>query len=101
LVRVEDIRVLPAFYSVLRDTLVATDLDQGLRIAYGQQRYRVVTLDGNVIDGPGGSVLCGVPSQIRGRMGQKVSNKEEHEPEPEPLKVYTTEELEEQQFEQI
>ncbi|KOB66221.1 Structural maintenance of chromosomes protein, partial [Operophtera brumata] len=39
--------VLPAFYYALRDTLVASDLDQASRIAYGATRYRVVTLKGD------------------------------------------------------
>jgi len=47
---VEDERVRPAFYFALRDTLVANDLDQATRIAYGQQRFRVVTLDGQLIE---------------------------------------------------
>ena len=40
----------PAFYSVLRDTLVARDLQQANRVAYGKRRFRVVTLDGKLID---------------------------------------------------
>lgn len=36
LIRVEDDRVLPAFYYGLQDTLVAHDLDQATRIAYGR-----------------------------------------------------------------
>lgn len=36
LIRVEDERVLPAFYYSLQDTLVAQDLDQATRIAYGR-----------------------------------------------------------------
>ncbi|CEP63271.1 condensin subunit SMC4 LALA0_S07e06326g [Lachancea lanzarotensis] len=39
-----------AFYSVLRDTLVAEDLREANRVAYGKQRFRVVTLDGKMID---------------------------------------------------
>lgn len=50
LIRVEDERVLPAFYYGLRNTLVANDLDQATRIAFGQQRFRVVTLDGQLIE---------------------------------------------------
>lgn len=50
LIRVEDERVRPAFYYALRDTLVASDLDQATRIAYGQRRFRVVTLDGQLIE---------------------------------------------------
>ncbi|SCU87271.1 LAFA_0E05732g1_1 [Lachancea sp. 'fantastica'] len=39
-----------AFYSVLRDTLVADNLGEANRVAYGKQRFRVVTLDGKMID---------------------------------------------------
>ncbi len=50
LVKVQDEAVLPAFYYGLRDTLVAKDMDQATRIAYGATRYRVVTLGGELID---------------------------------------------------
>lgn len=50
LVRIEDNRLRTAFYYALRDTLVASDLDQASRIAYGARRYRVVTLGGQVIE---------------------------------------------------
>lgn len=74
LVRVEDERVLPAFYFSLRNTLVATDLEQGTRIAYGSQRYRVVTLNGDVIE-TSGTMSGGGRSQIRGKMGTKITTK--------------------------
>eukprot|EP00743_Colponemidia_sp_Colp-15_P004444 GILK01004794.1.p1 GENE.GILK01004794.1~~GILK01004794.1.p1 ORF type:complete len:1385 (-),score=418.54 GILK01004794.1:245-4204(-) len=42
---------LPAFYHALRDTLVADDLDMATRIAYDRtRRWRVVTLDGQLVD---------------------------------------------------
>lgn len=53
LVRVQDDRVKTAFYYALRDTLVANDLDQASRIAYGSRRYRVVTLKGDLIETTG------------------------------------------------
>ncbi|KAJ3258716.1 hypothetical protein HK103_003310 [Boothiomyces macroporosus] len=46
-------RYLPAFYQALGDTLVADNLEQANRIAYGKQRYRVVTLTGQLIDKSG------------------------------------------------
>lgn len=46
----QDERVRPAFYYATRDTLVATDLDQATRIAYGRVRHRVVTLKGELIE---------------------------------------------------
>ncbi|XP_062706860.1 structural maintenance of chromosomes protein 4 [Aedes albopictus] len=74
LIRVEDERVLPAFYFALRDTLVAENLDQGQRIAYGAKRYRVVTLGGDVIE-TSGTMSGGGRSMQRGRMGTKVQTK--------------------------
>jgi structural maintenance of chromosome 4 len=48
------IRFCAAFYFALRDTLVAANLDAAMKIAYqGKQRFRVVTLDGSVIDTSG------------------------------------------------
>ena len=53
LIKVVDKRFENVFYHSLQDTLVAKDLDQANRIAYGKQRYRVVTLDGQIIDKAG------------------------------------------------
>lgn len=50
LIRPKENKFIPAFYSVLRDTLAASDLAQANRVAYGRQRFRVVTLDGKLID---------------------------------------------------
>lgn len=50
LIRVADERVKPVFYYALQDTLVANNLDQAVRIAYGKIRYRVVTLTGDLIE---------------------------------------------------
>lgn len=50
LIKFNNKKFVPAFYSVLRDTLVANDLNQANRVAYGKRRYRVVTLDGKLID---------------------------------------------------
>nr|KAG5701435.1 hypothetical protein BaRGS_032767 [Batillaria attramentaria] len=71
LVKVKDERILPAFYHALRDTLVANDLDQATRIAYGKTRYRVVTLQGQLID-QSGTMSGGGKSVSRGRMGSAV-----------------------------
>lgn len=47
-------KFLPAFYSALRDTLAADNLKLANQAAYGsQRRYRVVTLDGKLIDTSG------------------------------------------------
>lgn len=50
LIRVQDERIRPAFYYAVRETLVANNLDQATRIAYGAVRYRVVTLGGELIE---------------------------------------------------
>ncbi|CAG4968620.1 unnamed protein product [Parnassius apollo] len=71
LVKVKDDRVLPAFYYALRDTLVAKDLEQASRIAYGHTRYRVVTLNGDVIE-IAGTMSGGGKSTMRGRMASSV-----------------------------
>ncbi|XP_045454973.1 structural maintenance of chromosomes protein 4 [Melitaea cinxia] len=67
LVKVNDERVLPAFYYALRETLVANDLDQASRIAYGATRYRVVSLQGDVIE-IAGTMSGGGRTALRGRM---------------------------------
>eukprot|EP00741_Cyanophora_paradoxa_P003506 tig00000711_g3404.t1 len=57
-----------AFYYAVGDTVVAKDLDQASRVAYGARRWRVVTLDGKLIDtsgtmsGGGGNVRRGAMS---------------------------------------
>lgn len=53
LVKIQDEDVRTAFYYALRDTLVANDLEQASRIAYGAQRFRVVTLGGDLIETTG------------------------------------------------
>lgn len=44
---------LPAFYSVVRDTLLADDFPTAKKIAFGKSRFRVVTMDGQVIEQSG------------------------------------------------
>ncbi|GAM21303.1 hypothetical protein SAMD00019534_044780, partial [Acytostelium subglobosum LB1] len=62
-----------AFYYALRDTLVANDLDAATKIAYGSKRYRVVTLDGALID-TSGAMSGGGNKVMRGAMGSRVSD---------------------------
>lgn len=73
LIRVEDDRVRKAFYFALHDTLVANDIEQATRIAYGNTRYRTVTLKGELIETSGSMSGGGRP--IKGRMGQQVKTK--------------------------
>ncbi|KAG0147827.1 hypothetical protein CROQUDRAFT_655607 [Cronartium quercuum f. sp. fusiforme G11] len=69
----------PAFYHVLRDTVVAEDLAQANRIAFGgKRRWRVVTLDGKLIDSSG--TMSGGGNRVaRGLMGASMVNEEEEE----------------------
>ncbi|KAF9423720.1 hypothetical protein HW555_001046 [Spodoptera exigua] len=71
LVKVKDERVLPAFYYALRDTLVANDLEQATRIAYGRTRYRTVSLKGDVIE-LAGTMTGGGKQTTRGKMSSSV-----------------------------
>ncbi|KAK3807102.1 MAG: putative nuclear condensin complex subunit Smc4 [Linnemannia elongata] len=75
LVRPADPKFAPAFYSVMQDTLVATNMDQANRIAYGKQRWRVVTLDGQVID-KSGTMTGGGTRVNRGAMSSTLSTGE-------------------------
>lgn len=70
LVKPKDPKFAPAFYSVMQNTLVAKDLDQANRIAYGARRWRVVTLDGQLID-TSGTMSGGGTRVARGAMSSK------------------------------
>ena len=61
----------PAFYSVLQNTLVAKDLKQANAIAYGARRWRVVTLDGQLID-VSGTMSGGGTRVAKGGMSSKL-----------------------------
>ncbi|ROT38416.1 RecF/RecN/SMC protein [Sodiomyces alkalinus F11] len=71
LVRAKDDRFRPAFYHALQDTLVAQDLAQANRIAYGAKRWRVVTLDGELID-KSGTMSGGGTTAKKGLMSSKL-----------------------------
>lgn len=71
LVKSKDELYMPAFYSVMQNTLVAKDLEQANRIAYGAQRWRVVTLDGQLID-KSGTMSGGGTRVAKGAMSSKV-----------------------------
>lgn len=60
----EDYKVV--FYFALRDTLVCQNLDIAARVAYGPIRYKVVTLDGKLIDYTG--VMSGGGQPKKGGM---------------------------------
>ncbi|KAK0528142.1 Structural maintenance of chromosomes protein 4 [Tilletia horrida] len=72
LIKVKDERISAAFYFALRDTLVAPDLPTANRIAYGAKRWRVVTLDGQLID-KSGTMSGGGNRVARGGMSSKFA----------------------------
>lgn len=53
LITPQDSKFLPAFYSKVFNTLVASDLQEAKKVAYGTKRFKVVTLDGKVVDTSG------------------------------------------------
>lgn len=68
-------RFAPAFFQVLANTLVADDLAQANRIAYGAKRWRVVTLDGKLIDTSG--TMSGGGNRVnRGGMSSTLASDE-------------------------
>lgn len=71
LVKPKDDKFRPAFYHALQDTLVAKDLAQANRIAYGAKRWRVVTLAGELID-KSGTMTGGGTTVKRGLMSSKL-----------------------------
>lgn len=80
LIKVENPDLMLAFYYSLRNTLVATNLDQASKIAYGgQQRHRVVTLKGEIIEVQG--TMSGGGNPLKGRMGTKVQTEDQFSPE--------------------
>ncbi|KAL1749299.1 RecF/RecN/SMC [Schizophyllum fasciatum] len=74
LVKPKDPRFRPAFWSVIRETLVADTLEQANRIAYGsEKRYKVVTLAGQLIE-PSGVMSGGGTRPQSGGMSSKLTN---------------------------
>lgn len=53
LIRPNNQKFAAAFYSKLYNTLVAPDLNEAKKVAYGAKRWKVVTLDGKVVDTSG------------------------------------------------
>ncbi|KAI9474622.1 Structural maintenance of chromosomes protein 4 [Coemansia sp. RSA 990] len=70
LVKPADVKFVPAFYHAMGDTVVANDMEQARRVAYGKRRFRVVTLDGNVLEASG--TMSGGGNRVaRGAMSSK------------------------------
>src|SRR5699024_5316807 len=70
LIRVNDERFLPAFYFAFSNTLVANDLEQASRIGHSEERHRVISLKGELIE-PDGSISGG-GRPISGAIGTSV-----------------------------
>ncbi|USP73151.1 hypothetical protein yc1106_00425 [Curvularia clavata] len=73
LVKPKHEKLRPAFFQVMTNTLVAEDLDQAERIAYGAKRWRVVTLDGKLID-TAGTMSGGGSRVVKGKMSSKLAS---------------------------
>uniref|UniRef100_UPI00358E3385 structural maintenance of chromosomes protein 4 isoform X2 n=1 Tax=Myxine glutinosa TaxID=7769 RepID=UPI00358E3385 len=72
LVKVREPAVKPAFYFALRNTLVADELTQATRVAFGGDiRWRVVTLQGQLIE-TYGTMSGGGRQVIKGKMGSAL-----------------------------
>jgi structural maintenance of chromosome 4 len=73
LVTPRDARFAPAFFKATGNTVVAENLEQANRIAYGKKRWRVVTLGGDLIDTSGAMSGGGTRVQ-RGGMSSKFAS---------------------------
>ena len=71
LINATDGKFRPAFYHSIQNTLVTKDLAQANRIAYGAKRWRVVTLDGQLID-KSGTISGGGNTRKKGLMSSKL-----------------------------
>ncbi|KAK3188084.1 hypothetical protein Dsin_027645 [Dipteronia sinensis] len=73
LIKVQDERMKLAFYAAMGNTLVAKDLDQATRIAYGGNRdfRRVVTLEGALFE-KSGTMSGGGGKPRGGKMGTSI-----------------------------
>jgi structural maintenance of chromosome 4 len=72
LVKPKDPRFAAVFYKALGNTLVAESMEQANRIAYGQRRWKVVTLTGQLIE-LSGTMSGGGGQPARGGMSSKLA----------------------------
>ncbi|KAH9020152.1 SMCs flexible hinge [Lactarius hengduanensis] len=72
LVEPKEPRFAGAFYKALHDTLVAKDLAQATRIAFGVCRWRVITLAGELVDSSG-TMSGGTAKHRGGGMGSELA----------------------------
>ncbi|KAG6878031.1 hypothetical protein C0993_000571 [Termitomyces sp. T159_Od127] len=73
LIQPKDPKFAPAFYKAVGNTLVAEDMDQANRIAYGAKRWKVVTLSGQLIE-TSGTMSGGGSQPARGAMSSKLAS---------------------------
>lgn len=73
LIKPREQRFAPAFFKAVGNTLVADDLEQANRIAFGQRRWRVVTLTGQLID-TSGTMSGGGTHVSKGIMSSKLAS---------------------------
>ncbi|CAA3013817.1 structural maintenance of chromosomes 4 [Olea europaea subsp. europaea] len=73
LIKVQDDRMKLAFFAALGNTVVAKDIDQATRIAYGGKKelWRVVTLDGSLFE-KSGTMTGGGNKPRGGKMGTSI-----------------------------
>ena len=75
LVKFDDKRLQNAFYFALRDTLVTSNIETATKVGYGQNRHRVVTLDGVIVEITGAMVGGGKPRRgLMGNVAMKYNN---------------------------
>merc|ERR1719233_1819433 len=70
LIKPNDPMFRPAFYHICRDTIVAEDVDQANRVAYGKERFRVVTINGELFE-TYGAMSGGGKNKKKGKMSSK------------------------------
>ncbi|KAG6907476.1 hypothetical protein DXG01_008812 [Tephrocybe rancida] len=72
LIKPKDPKFASAFYKAVGNTLVAENMDQANRIAYGTRRWKVVTLQGQLIE-TSGTMSGGGGTPARGSMSSKLA----------------------------
>ncbi|KAF8079236.1 RecF/RecN/SMC N terminal domain-containing protein [Lyophyllum atratum] len=73
LIKPKDQRFAPAFFKAVGNTLVAENMEQANRIAFGARRWKVVTLSGQLIE-TSGTMSGGGSQPARGAMSSKLAS---------------------------
>ncbi|KAH3669465.1 hypothetical protein OGAPHI_001586 [Ogataea philodendri] len=85
-----DPKFAPAFYSSMYNTLVSRNLQEANKVAFGAKRWRVVTLDGKLVD-TSGTLSGGGNRMFRGAMRLKSAAKTGNEISETELKAMADE----------